>query len=202
MPPEPPSSHSQSQVEIRDLILRHRRPTIAVLYGEVSGSILSILAVDTMFGESSLSISGGRARNYLAQEAANAGTIDGLIEPLRDDLISTAIDVAIRLSPARLYERRLRSIERRGSESSESSETSALELMDLREMQTNFRRSVDDLRQRLEDRDFAMPSFSGLPGKPHMPHLHLPKIQLSRPDLVEMRDKWVARRKAASDDTE
>lgn len=187
----------EAQLEMRDLILRHRRPTIGVLTGNVSGSVLNILAVDSLFGESSLSIGVGRLKSYTVYDSVNAGTIDGVIEPEHEEKIANAIDVSIRLSPARRYERRLRSIERRGSESSDSSETSTVELLDLREMQANLMRSVDDLRQRLEHRDFGLPSFGGLQSKPHMPQLHLPRLQFSKPALGEMREKWVARGKAA-----
>lgn len=192
----------QAQLDIRDLLLRHRRPTIGVLAGDVAISNLNVLAVDTILGQSDLALREGKARPYPAAEAVSSGVLDGVIETADEQPVVRAIEGSLRLSPARRFERRLRSIERRGAESSGARETSAIELMDLKEMQANFMRSVEDFRQRLETREFSLPTLANLQGKPHLPQLHLPKFQMSRPDLIEMRDKWMARRKPTTSTSE
>jgi hypothetical protein len=54
---------------------------------------------------------------------------------------------------------------------------------------------VEDWRQRFEQRDFSLPTIGNFQGLPAFKNMSMPKLQMTKPDLVEMRDKWIARRK-------
>ncbi|MDQ2683390.1 MAG: hypothetical protein M3Y37_07670 [Chloroflexota bacterium] len=185
----------QTQADLRDLMLRHRRPTVGILTGATTIANLNVLATDTVLGGPDLSIA-GRNRRFGQTDALSAGIVDAVIGDDGDAAIARALDQSIRLSPARRFEHRLRTIERRGTDSAGAREEGQRELMDLRDMQAAFMRSVEDLRARFEAREFPLPSLPNMTGKPHLPQFHLPKLHLNRADLIEMRDKWVARRKA------
>jgi hypothetical protein len=123
------------------------------------------------------------------------GMIDAILPEMSEGPIATAIDQAMRLSPSRRIDRRLRHMTRRGAESVDAAEAGTLELMDLKELQANFLRSVEEFRQRFESRDFVFPA--PFHGKSPLANLNLPKWQFAKPDLVEMRDRLVAKSKAA-----
>jgi hypothetical protein len=40
-----------------------------------------------------------------------------------------------------------------------------------------------------------LPTIGNFQGLPAFKNMSMPKLQMTKPDLVEMRDKWIARRK-------
>jgi len=181
------------QAEIRDLLVRHRRPVIGVLSGECTAGHLNLMVTDSIVATESLLLTSGKGRRYFVQEAQTAGLIDVIAGTELDEVIGDRIAVSERLSPSRRFERRLRAIDGRGSEVPVSE--TLIELRDLRELQANFLRSVDELRHRFEHREFNLPTLAQLQSRSHFPNLNLPKLQMKRPDLVELRGRLMARRK-------
>jgi hypothetical protein len=94
----------------------------------------------------------------------------------------------------------LRVAEQRGIEAGESKELARLEMHDLKDLQASVMRSVEDLRHRFEQREFSMPTLANLQSLPAFKNLTMPKLQMSRPDLIEMRDRFIARRKSGRDE--
>lgn len=188
------------QAELRDLLLRHRRPVISVIQGDFASSHFNVLAVDTVIAGADLSIPAGRAKRYSAHEAYAAGMVDIVASSDLVLPIVRAVEESHRLSPARRTERRLRQADRRGAEVAESRELSRLELRDLRDLQATLMRSVEDWRQRFEQREFNLPTLTNFQGLPAFKNMSMPKLQMTKPDLVEMRDKWIARRKLTQPD--
>jgi acetyl-CoA carboxylase beta subunit len=183
------------QVEVRDLLLRHRRPVIGVIEGELASSHFNILAVDRVIAGADLSIPGTRGKRYTAHEGRAAGMIDVVAGSDLALPIARAIEESNRLSPARRIERRMRQADQRGAEVAESRELTRLEMHDLKDLQATLMRSVEDWRQRFEQRDFSLPTIGNFQGLPAFKNMSMPKLQMTKPDLVEMRDKWIARRK-------
>jgi acetyl-CoA carboxylase beta subunit len=188
-------------VEIRDLLLRHRYPVIGVIEGELAISHFNILAVDKVIAGADLAIPTNKAKRYTAQEARAAGMVDVVAGSDLTLPIAHALEESNRLSIARRVDRRLRQADRRGAEAAESRELSRLELHDLKDLQATLMRSVEDWRQRFEQRDFNLPTFANFQGLPAFKNMSMPKLQMTKPDLVEMRDKWIARRKPGPPDS-
>jgi hypothetical protein len=154
------------------------------------------MMTDAIIGTESLQIASGRGRRYFAQEAQMVGLIDAVAGVDLDQVIGDRIAISGRLSPSRRFERRLRAIDGRGSEVS-TAET-LIELRNLKEMQANLVRSVEELRHKFEQRDFTLPSLAQLQSHPLFTNVTLPKIQMKRLDLIELRDRWMARRKGGA----
>ena len=185
-----------AQAEARDLLVRHRRPVVGVLTGECAAAHLNVMTTDAIVATESLQIVCGRGRRYTAGEAQMAGLVDGIVGAELEDEIAERIALSERLSPSRRFERRLRAIDGRGSEVSVSE--TLVELRDLKELQANFLRSVEELRHKFEHREFNLPTLAQLQSRSPFPSLTLPKMQVKRQDLVELRDRLMARRKGAS----
>jgi hypothetical protein len=182
-----------AQSEIRELLVRHRRPVIGVLAGECAAAHINVMTTDAIIGTASLQIASGRGRRYFAAEAQKAGLVDVVAGSDIDVVVGDRIAASERLSPSRRFERRLRAIDGRGSEMP-ASET-LIELKNLKELQANFLRSVEEIRQRFEQREFNLPTLAQLQSRSHFPNLTLPRMQMKREDLVEFRDRLMARRK-------
>jgi acetyl-CoA carboxylase beta subunit len=181
------------QSEIRDLLVRHRRPVIGVLSGECAAGHLNLMMTDAIVGAESLQISSGRGRRYFAQEAQMVGLVDAVAGSDLEQVIGDRIAISERLSPSRRFERRLRAIDGRGAEVSPVE--TLTELRNLRELQANIVRSVEELRYKFEHREFTLPTLGQLQSHPLFTNVTLPKIQMKRLDLIELRDRWMARRK-------
>jgi hypothetical protein len=181
------------QTEIRDLLVRHRGPVIGVLRGECAAGHLNLMMTDAIVGTETLQIASGKGRHYFVQEAQMVGLIDAVAGADLDEVIGDRIAISERLSPSRRFERRLRAIDGRGSEVSHAE--TLIELRNLKELQANFVRSVEELRHKFEQRDFTLPSLAQLQSHPLFTNVTLPKIQMKRLDLIELRDRWMARRK-------
>jgi acetyl-CoA carboxylase carboxyl transferase subunit beta len=184
------------QAELRDLLLRHRSPTIGVLHGDVNPSHLNLLAVDAVLAEGNLALPGSKAKRFTAQEARAAGLVDAVTGSESAEAIERAMLEANRQAPFRRRERRLRQMERRGSESVESSEITRLELRDLRDLQVSVLRSVEDWRQRFEQREFNLPTLSDIQALPAFRNFQVPKLQMTKSDFVEFRERILHRRRA------
>jgi hypothetical protein len=185
-----------AQAEVRDLLLRHKKPVIGIIRGELTNAHINLLAVDSVIAAPDLAIPGSKAKRYSAQEARAAGMVDVVAGSDLTVPIARAVEVSARLSPARRLERRLRQADRRGAEVSESKELTRLELRDLKDLQATVLRSVEEWRQRFEQREFTLPTLSDIQALPAFRNRTMPKIQVTKSDLTEMRDKWIARRKA------
>jgi acetyl-CoA carboxylase beta subunit len=186
-----------AQVELRDLLLRYRAATVAVVQGEVSPDHLNLLAVDSVLAREDLSLPGSRSKRFSAQEARAAGLVDSVIGPDPAPVIELAIQEAHRQRPFRRQERRLRLMERRGAEGAERSEMTRLELHDLRDLQASVLRSVEELRERIEHREFSLPTLSDIQALPAFRNFQVPNLQKTRSDLVEFRERLLHRRRAA-----
>lgn len=184
------------QTEIRELLVRHRRPVVGVLHGECAAAHLNLMTVDAIAATESLQIVSGRGRRYAAAEALTAGLVDDVAGAELDEVIAERIALLERSSPSRRFERRLRTIDGRGSEVSVSE--TLTELRDLKELQTSFMRSVEELRHRFEHREFNLPTLAQLQSRSPFPNLILPRMQQKRQDLVELRDRLMARRKGGT----
>ena len=57
-------------------------------------------------------------------------------------------------------------------------------------------RSVEEWRHRFGQREFTLPTIGNFQGLPAFRNMTLPKMQVTRTDLTEMRDKWMARRRS------
>jgi acetyl-CoA carboxylase beta subunit len=185
-----------AQAEIRDLLLRHKKPVIGVIRGEMTSAHVNLLAVDAVIATPDLAIPGSKAKRYSAQEGKAAGMVDVVAGSDLTVPIARAVEESARLSPARRQERRLKQADRRG-EVSESSELTRLELRDLKDLQATVMRSVDEWRHRFEQRDFNLPTLSDIQALPAFKNRTMPKLQMTKSDLTEMRDKWIARRRTA-----
>jgi acetyl-CoA carboxylase carboxyl transferase subunit beta len=189
-----------AQVEIRDLLLRHRKPVIGIIQGDLTSAHINLLAVDTVIAASDLAIPGSKAKRYTAQEGRAAGMVDVVAGSELAVPVARAIAESLRLSPARRIARRIHQADCRGAEVPETRELTRLELRDLREVQANVMRSVEEWRHRLEQRDFNLPAFSNFQGLPAFRNMPRPKLQVTKPDLIEMRDKWMNRRRPGQPD--
>src|SRR6478735_5124091 len=185
-----------AQVEIRDLLLRHRRPVIGIIQGDLTSAHVNLLAVDTAIAAADLAIPGSKAKRYSAQEGRAAGMVDVVAGSDLALPIARAIEESARLTTMHRIERRLRQADRRGSEVPESRELTRLELLDLREVQATLMRSVEEWRHRFGQREFTLPTIGNFQGLPAFRNMTLPKMQVTRTDLTEMRDKWMARRRS------
>jgi acetyl-CoA carboxylase beta subunit len=186
----------ETQAEIRDLLLRHREPVLGIVHGSLAPAHINILAVDTLIAVDDLAVPGSKQKRFNAHEARSTGLVDvnsgsDLALP-----VARAIEEALRLSPGRRMNRRLRMAERRGTEAGESTDLARLELHDLKDLQASVMRSVEDLRHRFEQREFTMPTLANLQSLPAFKNLSMPKLQMSKPDFIEMRDRLIARRKS------
>jgi acetyl-CoA carboxylase carboxyl transferase subunit beta len=181
------------QSEIRELLVRHRRPVIGVLSGECAAGHLNLMVTDAIVGRESLQITSGKGRRYFAQEAQMVGLVDAVAGVDLDEVIGDRVAISQRISPSRRFERRLRAIDVRGSEV--SPDETLVELRNLKELQANFVRSVEELRHKFEHREFTLPTLGQLQSHPLFTNVTLPKIQMKRLDLIELRDRWMARRR-------
>jgi hypothetical protein len=188
----------ESQAELRDLLVRHREPVVAVIEGELNPAHLNLLAVDSILAVNSLSIPGRTSKRFSAQETRSTGLVDEIAGSDRAIAIARAVDQAARMSPARRFDRRLKVAAGRGAEVAGSAELTRLELHDLKELQANVVRSVEELRHRFERREFSLPTLAQIQALPAFRNLNLPKMQMTRPDLIEMRDRFIARRRGAN----
>ncbi len=191
-----------AQVEIRDLLLRHRKPVIGIIQGDLTSAHINLLAVDTVIAAADLAIPGSKAKRYTAQEGRAAGMVDVVAGSDLALPIARAIEESARLTTTHRIERRLRQADRRGAEVPETRELTRLELRDLRDVQATLVRSVEDWRYRFGQREFTLPTIGNFQGLPAFRNITLPKLQVSRTDLTEMRDKWIARRRSGPQDRE
>jgi hypothetical protein len=97
--------------------------------------------------------------------------------------------------------RRLRTL---GMASAEVREPVNVEIRELQEWQKLVTRSFEELRQRWEHRQLALPTFSGKPSLPHLPGkmalpaISLPKFTFKKPDFSEFADRMATARKNAA----
>jgi acetyl-CoA carboxylase beta subunit len=185
----------ESQADLRDMLLRHREAVIAVVEGELNPAHLNLLTVDSVLALDSLAIPGRTSKRFSAQETRLTGLVDEIAGSDPAIAIARAVDQAARMSSARRFDRRLKAAVGRGSEVAGSAELTRLELRDLKELQANVVRSVEEFRHRFEQREFNLPTLAQIQALPAFRNLNLPKLQMTRPDLIEMRDRFIARRK-------
>jgi hypothetical protein len=177
---------------LRHELLHHRAPVVVVLSGPCAPSHLDWIVGDSVLAADDLAIGPQGGVIYGASELRQSGIVDNPDAVDIEGQISLAIDRARRQSSARRTDSRIQTMMHRGADSVATTDAARRELIDLRELQDNVRRSMDDWRQRLERHEFRRPSLANLPNLPAL-------RQIRVPDRAEVRERLSQTWRGSSD---
>jgi len=190
-------------------------PVISVAIGEVSGlDGMTLLSADRviMMEHAVISQSSGdpvaSARDclrlgltdaILAEPQPADEDFEGASALLRNAIGAALLDIAS-YSPRRLADDRTRRFRHLGLTTAEGREAARSEWGEFQDVQKRIGRSFDEIRDRWENRQLSMPSFTGKQTqgqsgpKVSFPSIALPKINLRRPDFSEFASRVATRR--------
>ena len=190
-------------------------PVIAVAIGEVSGlDGMTLLSADRviMLEHAVISQSSGdpvaSARDCLRMGFADAilaepqpadEDFEGASALLRNAIGAALLDIAS-YSPRRLADDRTRRFRHLGLTTAEGREAARSEWGEFQDVQKLIGRSFEEIRERWENRQLSMPSFTGkqtqgqTSQKVSFPSIALPKINLRKPDFSEFASRVATRR--------
>jgi hypothetical protein len=182
--------------ELRGRLQHHTPAVVVVMNGMCLASHFEFLPADLIAGEADLRVKASRAKPYSAAEAVQFGSIDRAVGLDLDAALAPELLRLARLSPDRLRQRRLTAMDRRAATADPFREAAKTELFDLHQIQAVVLRSMDEWRSRFERRDMRVPAVHGLQGLKSLRPPGLPRMSL--PELVEVRDRWLNRMRAAA----
>jgi acetyl-CoA carboxylase alpha subunit len=204
-------------------------PVISVVTGEAAGSAGVALGVADrilMQEHAIFSVSGGEgtdrraaeplavSRLLTAQECVRLGVVDTVVaEP--HPAAHADVDAAARLlgaaivdaladmasvGPRRLLDERATKLRTLGQTTPEGREAARREVRELQELQRTLARSLEDLRERWDERGLPRPRGLHLPplpvrGRVHIDTSGLPAVDRARTELVERAGRLTARRR-------
>jgi acetyl-CoA carboxylase carboxyl transferase subunit beta len=204
-------------------------PVISVVTGEAAGSAGIALGVADrilMQEHSIFTVSGGEgtdrraaeplavSRLLTAQECVRLGVVDAVVcEPLpaahadvdaAARLLGTAIVDALAdmasVGPRRLLDERATKLRTLGQTTPEGREAARREVRELQELQRTLARSLEDLRERWDERGLPRPRGLHLPplpvrGRVHIDTSGLPAVDRARTEIAERAGRLAARRR-------
>jgi acetyl-CoA carboxylase carboxyl transferase subunit beta len=201
-------------------ITRASVPLVSVALGECGGATaFPFLIADRLLVQEHALVTMPQAENAAtARDCLRWGIADAIVrepgEGAHEDRRTAANQLEIGVSNAlaelsamgqrRLLDDRGRRLRTLGMASAEVRESVNVEIRELQEWQKLVTRSFEELRQRWEHRQLALPTFSGKPSLPHLPGkmalpaISLPKFTFKKPDFSEFADRMATARKNAA----